>query len=955
MAANHPRYAQQRERRRAERAEFGGGKRQRVSRRPVSGVELLSTRLFGMEPSKLCPQAPPTLSAAPARFSTAAQYYACMQELVIEEARAVVAEGLSRTERRAYTLEIDAQEADSAGNGSPRSSKQGALESVRVRAERVADTDMPRLRDACRAGGIWLLATNGTSAPSGRGGSGSRFGRRSSGAPSGRGGSGGRFGRGGRPHALAKRYLGGDGRLAGIDGRQGFTGGYFTLEMPAAAAAAVRLAAEANGGRVAGWGVASLLAEQRMCDVCQRSPSPPYMHQILGDKTCEHIKFGSTSSSEEDEDEGETEIGPPAERGDMQLDGIVEAAWRDLNSPQRSAAAQFAELAGADTSDSKANPGALQLLHGPPGTGKTTTIVALLQAMHCSRRGNPRTLVCAPSNRGVAELLTRFLLTATPRDASLSVALVGDGAKLFNAIETMGLGGAQVDTEEEYEPVLGPVERRSVREDCFVYTFAEAMHHRLSRLALEAEQLGCSDPSTSASVVMNVAHRPRLTSSAKNMPAAIQLFAARLASTIASCRRRMKRSAPEFYRAELRTDFRAATAAAIALCADDVDDDPDNDNTVNTDLTQGIQKGCVNEVYGVELETKLLNVIRATRGLVGILGSFLPLGPRHMEMVQALLSSADLVFCTLCVAGSHVVRTMKSVEVLVVDEAAQAVEPEVLIPLSLSPKRLLLAGDPQQLGATICSQGADQAGLGRPLLARLMIDCQRPASLLSVQYRMHPEISSFPNARFYHGKLCDAPCVSETLAPWCSEGGIGWLGPCAFIDIGSGHGGNEAVDASGSRCSPPEAALVAWIVTHLQKRWRVDVTDPDQLRVLTFYSAQVRSIKSALPAPLQGTAGETATATQAGGGGLSVHTVDGSQGAESDVIVLSFVRSNARGSIGFVSEPRRLNVALTRGRKSLIMVGDAATLGKDKSDVGALLANMCARKLVFPVSALGIQ
>ena len=283
-----------------------------------------------------------------------------------------------------------------------------------------------------------------------------------------------------------------------------------------------------------------------------------------------------------------------------------------------------------------------------------------------------------------------------------------------------------------------------------------------------------------------------------------------------------------------------------------------------------------------------------------------------MEMVQALLSSADLVFCTMCCRLARV-RTMKPVQVLV-DEAAQAVEPEVLIPLSLSPKRLLLAGDPQQLGATICSHVADKAGLGRPLLTRLMVDCQRPASLLSIQYRMHPEISSFPNARFYHGKLCDAPCVSEAPAPWCSEEGIGWLGPCAFIDIGSGDGGNEAVDASGSKCSPPEAALVAWIVTHLQKRWRVDVTDPDQLRVLTFYSAQVHSIKSALPASLRGTAGGEATVTQADGGGISVHTVDGSQGAESDVIVLSFVRSNTRGSIGFVSEPRWLNVALTRGR-----------------------------------------
>ena len=225
MAANHPRYAQQKERRRAERAEFGGGKRQRQSSRPMSGVELLSTRLFGMAPSKLLPESPPPVSAAPARFSTAAQYYACMQDLVVEEARAVVAEGLLQNERRTYSLEIDAQEPGSAGDGGSPRSKQGSMESVRVRVEQVAENDMPRLRDACRAGGIWLLATTGT------------------GDPGASRGSTGRFGRRGRSHTLAERYLGGDGRLAGIDGREGFSGGYFTLEMPAASAAAVRLAA----------------------------------------------------------------------------------------------------------------------------------------------------------------------------------------------------------------------------------------------------------------------------------------------------------------------------------------------------------------------------------------------------------------------------------------------------------------------------------------------------------------------------------------------------------------------------------------------------------------------------------------------------------------------------------------------------------------------------------------
>jgi hypothetical protein len=519
MAANHPRYARRQAERRAERDEFRG-KRQRVSRRPMSGVELLNTRLFGMEPATLVRQTP-TLAAAPAQFNSAGQYYACMQELVVEEARAAVAEGLlQQREGRPYMLEMDA-EPEGAGGGSPRSSKQGgSLESVRVRVEQVAD--MQRLRDACRAGGVWLLATTDASGSGSGGGGGGRGG----------GGGGGRGG-GGRHRAaatLSDRYVRGDGRLAGIDGRGGGldSSGLLALEMPAASAAAVRLAAGANrGGRVAAWCVASLLAEQRMCDVCQRQPSPDYMYQILGERTCEHIVFNNSSSDEEEtehdpepttvtagseeEEEGESHAvvhsGASTEAADaaaaeqeeeeeeqppqpQQVAGlraamitpaaVIEAAWRDLNPPQRAAAADFAgqedpeiaaaaaallatEAAAAASSSayggqgqlprspeaarlkgSSKAAGSLQLLHGPPGTGKTTTIVALLQAMHCgcgggaqahdrkkgqssgggggsrgNQQGGPRTLVCAPSNRGVAELLTRFLLTATPRDSSL--------------------------------------------------------------------------------------------------------------------------------------------------------------------------------------------------------------------------------------------------------------------------------------------------------------------------------------------------------------------------------------------------------------------------------------------------------------------------------------------------------------------------------------------------------
>ena len=320
----------------------------------------------------------------------------------------------------------------------------------------------------------------------------------------------------------------------------------------------------------------------------------------------------------------------------------------------------------------QAGAGDLQLLHGPPGTGKTTTLVALLQALHCEagRKRGPRTLVCAPSNRGVAELLTRLLIRATPRLSSISVALVGDGeaptprrckralmritdisscrtaeARLFRAIEAMDEeAAAQAGVlEDELPPVPpGPVEARTVRDDCFVYSFAMQMHSRLGRLAMDAEQLsGDSDGATDANEVEG--------------------FAATLAATVSVSRRRVKRAVPALYRAELRAAFRSVSAAVLGLHQALGTAVPDDDPAPDDDSTEGGDSAA----DGSE-QAHLLNVAVALKSLTADLAPFLPLGPRHHELVQEMLASADLVFCTLIVAGSHIVRTTRPAEILIV-------------------------------------------------------------------------------------------------------------------------------------------------------------------------------------------------------------------------------------------------------------------------------------------------
>jgi superfamily I DNA and/or RNA helicase len=222
---------------------------------------------------------------------------------------------------------------------------------------------------------------------------------------------------------------------------------------------------------------------------------------------------------------------------------------------------------------------------------------------------------------------------------------------------------------------------------------------------------------------------------------------------------------------------------------------------------------------------------------------------------------------------------MPPVDILVVDEAAQATEPEALIPLGLEPRAMLVCGDPYQLSCTCLSRRAKAAGLERSLMQRIM-DAGSASRFffLEQQYRMHPAISAFPSRRFYSGRLKDASvCASRPGVLVGDAGGdSAWLGrPWTFLDV-SGNG--EERDNGGSVCNRDEAAAVLATVCAL-RGCGVDIGRTRSLRVLTFYSAQVRCVCRTL---------EAAGVRE----GVMVGTVDGAQGAESDVVILSFVRSN---------------------------------------------------------------
>ena len=284
-------------------------------------------------------------------------------------------------------------------------------------------------------------------------------------------------------------------------------------------------------------------------------------------------------------------------------------------------------------------------------------------------------------------------------------------------------------------------------------------------------------------------------------------------------------------------------------------------------------------------------------------------GDKVNDFAYEALNKAQLVFCTLASAGQSIMASLNSPDVLLVDEAAQALEPELVIPFLRNPRKCLLVGDPAQLPATLSSEIARRHGHATSLMERLMSVNDEIVSLLDTQYRMHPEISRWPRGHFYDGKLNDAIDVSKRERP---EGMPPWLDPYTFVDIRGDEGGGRGESKHNAREADFATRLIEKITRGAQGGGKFSIV------VITFYSAQVRLIRRKL--------------AECGCAEVPVHSVDSFQGSEADIVICSAVRSNARASVGFLSDRRRLNVALTRARHALVVLGSALTLSAAKDD-----------------------
>lgn len=282
----------------------------------------------------------------------------------------------------------------------------------------------------------------------------------------------------------------------------------------------------------------------------------------------------------------------------------------------------------------------------------------------------------------------------------------------------------------------------------------------------------------------------------------------------------------------------------------------------------------------------------------------------EIRINESLFSEARVIACTLVGSANRILIGHKF-GTLFIDEAAQALEAACWIPIRKA-DRVILAGDHCQLPPTIKSPLALKGGLGNTLMQCVVANKPETVSLLKVQYRMNNDIMQFSSDWFYGGMLQSAPEVKyrsildyDTPITWINTEGM----DCNEEFIGENYG----------RINKPEAELsLAKLKEYIEKIGRERFLDEKiDIGIISPYKAQVQYLRQLL---------KKDSYFKPYRQYITVNTVDGFQGQERDVILISLVRANEEGQIGFLNDLRRMNVAITRARMKLIILGDVSTL-----------------------------
>lgn len=279
-----------------------------------------------------------------------------------------------------------------------------------------------------------------------------------------------------------------------------------------------------------------------------------------------------------------------------------------------------------------------------------------------------------------------------------------------------------------------------------------------------------------------------------------------------------------------------------------------------------------------------------------------------------LFDEARVVASTLVGSANRVLEGMKF-GTLFIDEAAQALEAACWIPMRRV-TRVVLAGDHCQLPPMVKSIAALKAGLGKSLMERIVEHKPDVVTLLKIQYRMNEKIMKFSSDWFYHGEVESAPQTRNRGILDLDEP-IEWRD--SKVDDEEGDSGESFVGESFGRINKAEAQLTLdTLEDYFKKIGKQRILDEHiDVGVISPYRAQVQYLRRLI---------RKRESFKPYRRSISVNTVDGFQGQERDIILISLVRSNDQGQIGFLNDLRRMNVAITRARMKLIILGDKATL-----------------------------
>lgn len=563
----------------------------------------------------------------------------------------------------------------------------------------------------------------------------------------------------------------------------------------------------------------SLLRETRMHAVCQKKPS----------------HFGFIDDLYQRRHEEPLDFDPLK----LPLPEGVTAVLSTLNKGQSDAIRQYLATSG------------LSILEGPPGTGKTTTLNALLKII-ATRKPKERVLVCAPSNKAVQVIANRY--SSEHPDAPILVV------------------GVEDKLDERLRPIFhqtykDEILRRAVHIDKMFHTL------RMANLLLSKQ--------------LNV--KSRFSQTDKLLI--------------------------EFEGWVRRFNFLAVESDEYLI---EVKEAYERYKVELTALERSWQQHHSAFLSLEEEERSEFSLIRKyARSLRPLTSRISPRLSNNFDI--RVLNSATIVFATLNVCGrgffdDDAIRRFQHV---IIDEAGQALEPETLIPFSLIRSRgnCLLAGDTKQLPATLNSKEAQQKKFTRSLMERLQGEYAVRIMRLSEQYRMHPAIREWPSQTYYDGALMDSPGIATRLSfiPGAHLRSKPWLQPWAFYDI---NGKEERVGSSWRNIHE-----VQFIVDLLNQLKSCGIDCQKDVGIITFYSGQVEALKRTITGP----------------NAPMIHTVDGFQGGERAIIILSFVRANEKGGVGFLDDFRRLNVALTRAAHHIFLIGEQKTLIKAGGDLLSLV------------------